>query len=138
MQVFTVGYEDASVDSFIAALTRAGVKRVVDVRELPLSRRKGFSKTKLREVLAEHEIEYLHIRAAGNPYRDQKKNIALCLSNYRKHLDVTPEAVDEVERAIGPEPAALLCFERDHHLCHRSVLARFLVARNPDLVLRHL
>ncbi len=36
----------------MSALRRAGVKRVVDVRALPLSPKKGFSKTKagLREI----------------------------------------------------------------------------------------
>ena len=50
-KLFTVGYEGRALDEMIAELVRAGVERLVDVRELPLSRRRGFSKTALGESL---------------------------------------------------------------------------------------
>lgn len=56
-KVFTVGYEGWAVDDFIGVLKLAGVDRVVDVRELPLSRCKGFSKTKLSGALQAAGIE---------------------------------------------------------------------------------
>ena len=51
MKIFTIGYEGATVDEFLTALRDAGVKRVIDVRALPLSRRAGFSKSPLRAAL---------------------------------------------------------------------------------------
>jgi hypothetical protein len=42
--LFTRGYEGLTNEGFIARLQTAQVKTVVDVRELPLSRKKGFSK----------------------------------------------------------------------------------------------
>ena len=53
MRVFTIGYESATMADFIKALTTAGVERVIDVRAVPNSRRPGFSKTPLRNALAE-------------------------------------------------------------------------------------
>src|SRR3989337_3759427 len=67
MRIFTIGYEAATVPDFLEALRSAGVKRVIDVRALPLSRRPGFSKTPLRGALAEAGIEYVHLRALGPP-----------------------------------------------------------------------
>src|SRR5690242_21925538 len=67
MRIFTIGYEAATMPDFIAALTSAGVKRVIDVRALPLSRRPGFSKTPLKGALAEADIDYVHLRALGTP-----------------------------------------------------------------------
>src|ERR1700709_1764502 len=45
--LFTIGYEKAGFVAFIATLRRAGVATVIDVRDLPLSRRAGFSKRQL-------------------------------------------------------------------------------------------
>src|SRR3569833_4579530 len=67
MRIFTIGYEGATMDEFIGALQRAGVKRIIDVRALPLSRRPGFSKTPLKGALDEAGIEYLHLKALGTP-----------------------------------------------------------------------
>ena len=43
--LFTLGYEGLTIDAFIARRQTAQVKTAVDVRELPLSRKKGFSKS---------------------------------------------------------------------------------------------
>jgi hypothetical protein len=42
--LFTVGYERRTVDGMIEILKDAGVRTLLDVRELPLSRRQGFPK----------------------------------------------------------------------------------------------
>jgi uncharacterized protein (DUF488 family) len=44
-KLVTVGYEWRSLGELVDALRAAGVERLIDVRELPLSRRRGFSKT---------------------------------------------------------------------------------------------
>ena len=56
MRIFTIGYEATTMAEFLAALTKAGVERVIDVRALPLSRRPGFSKSPLRAALDEAGI----------------------------------------------------------------------------------
>src|SRR5688572_16080609 len=63
--IFTIGYEGATLSDFIATLQVAGVRRVVDVRELPQSRRPGFSKNVLRTALEEHGFAYEHRKPLG-------------------------------------------------------------------------
>lgn len=135
---FTVGYEGRTIDEFIAILLRARVQRVVDVRALPLSRRRGFSKTALGKALTARGIEYLHVRAAGNPYRDLRQDPERCLSLYAKHLDGLPEVLDEVELAVNGRRSALLCFEARHDHCHRSVIAKRLGRRGSGRTVKHL
>jgi uncharacterized protein (DUF488 family) len=66
--LFTIGYEGhPTPGSMVTTLQGADVERLLDVRELPLSRRRGFSKTLLSATLAEHGIRYDHERALGNP-----------------------------------------------------------------------
>ncbi|WP_228124979.1 DUF488 domain-containing protein [Candidatus Methylospira mobilis] len=59
MNVFTIGYEGLDLDAFISALTLYGVETVVDIREVPLSRKPGFSKKALANALNLSGFEYL-------------------------------------------------------------------------------
>jgi uncharacterized protein (DUF488 family) len=130
MRIFTIGYEAATMADFLAALTLAGVKRVIDVRALPLSRRPGFSKTALRGALAEAGIDYAHLRALGTPAAGReaarKDRHAELERIYAGQLEL-PEAIAAGAQmlALAAEtPSALLCFEREPAGCHRSILLR--------------
>ena len=56
MILFTIGYEKLDQKQFIAHLSNHGVEVVADIRKLPASRKKGFSKTALRETLSSKGI----------------------------------------------------------------------------------
>jgi uncharacterized protein (DUF488 family) len=135
MHIFTIGYEATTMGDFIAALTSAGVKRVIDVRALPLSRRPGFSKTPLRGALAEAGIDYVHLRALGTPAAGReaarKGRHAELKRIYAGQLEL-PEAIAQGAQMMdlaAEKPSALLCFEREPSGCHRSLL---LTAVAPD------
>jgi len=136
--VFTVGYSGRSVEQFLRALLSAGISRVIDVRELPLSRRRGFSKSALKAALEKKGIEYLHLRNAGNPFRRQAVDIEECLSLYGDHLRAHPEIVEEVSSALAGRCAALLCVEATATDCHRSVLADRIRALRPRRKFQHI
>jgi len=128
MKLYTIGYEGVAQADLIAALEAAGVKRVIDVRQLPLSRRPGFSKTPLRAALAEHGIDYVHLKALGTPPEGREAarrgRHAEMARIYRATL-ADPAAMVEAERmkALAVEaPSALLCFERAPAHCHRQLL----------------
>lgn len=141
MQLFTIGYEGATVDEFLAALTAAGVEQVADIRAVAASRRPGFSKSSLAANLAEAGIGYRHYRALGTPKagRDaaKKGDRATLERVYAGQLEL-PEAQAEAAAlvdAVAERPTALLCFERDPAMCHRSLL---IAAAFPDATIRHL
>ena len=120
---------------FIAALKKAGVERVIDVRALPLSRRPGFSKTPLRNALAEAEIDYVHLKALGTPAEGReaaRKGRHEDLKRiYAAQLDL-PEALvasAQMRELAAEKPSALLCYEREPGGCHRSLL---ITAAAPD------
>ena len=138
VEFFTIGYEGRSLDEFVDILLEAGVERVVDVRELPLSRKRGFSKTVLSEALASHGIDYVHVRTAGNPHRSLRHDIKRCLAAYRSYLRENPRAVEDVMDALRGTRAALLCVEHEANACHRSVLASRLARRRNVEVAAHL
>jgi uncharacterized protein (DUF488 family) len=128
MRIFTIGYEGATMGEFLATLQKMGVERVIDVRAVPNSRRPGFSKTPLRNALAEIGINYVHLRALGTPAAGRVAARAGRQAEleriYAGQLE-TPEAMAEgammLDLADG-KPSALLCYERDPACCHRTLL----------------
>lgn len=128
MKIYTIGYEATTTAEFLAALTGAGVARLIDVRALPLSRRPGFSKNILAATLKDAGIEYVHLRNLGTPKtgRDaaKKGDVATLEAVYDAQLGL-PEAQAEAARmrALAAEkPSALLCYERNPAHCHRTLL----------------
>jgi hypothetical protein len=73
----SVGYElHKDHIAFAEHVRAAGVERLIDVRELPISRRRGYAKTALGQAMADAGVEYVHIKALGNPkpFRDLYKS----------------------------------------------------------------
>lgn len=128
MRIYTIGYEGATMDEFIEALTRAGVEQVIDVRALPLSRRPGFSKTPLRGALAEAGISYVHLKALGTPKEGRdaaKKGDRATLERvYDGQLELAEAQAQSAQmRDLAKEKvSALLCYERSPDCCHRTLL----------------
>jgi uncharacterized protein (DUF488 family) len=120
--IVSIGYEGRTLSELVALLLAHHVQKVVDIRELPLSRRKGFSKTPLSKTLRDAGIDYQHLRIAGNPHRRLKADTARCLALYSQHIAAHPEVVDVVSAALETPSVAVLCFERRHDACHRSPL----------------
>src|SRR5258706_3167418 len=137
----TVGYEGASVPDFLATLEGAGIDIVIDVRELPLSRRKGFSKTVLGQNLLEIGIEYLHLRDLGDPKTGRTAARAGRMAEFRKiysrHLNTAKAqaALGQVMANLKTKKVCLLCFERDPNTCHRKMITDFLAQHNQVTIL---
>ena len=133
-QVWTIGYEGRTLDQLVADLRAAGVVQVVDVRELPLSRKQGFSKSGLAAGLKASGLHYVGERRVGAP-REARHRLREggpwepFANAYLAHLDGQVEAVREVERLARTRRTALLCYERDGLACHRGLLAARLAQR---------
>jgi len=127
-RIFTIGYEDTTMADFLAALQKAHVRQVLDVRAIAASRRPGFSKSALAATLREAGIDYVHLRALGTPKAGReaaRKGDRAELSRIYAGQLALPEAQAEVAKmhALAKEkPSALLCYERDPAACHRTVL----------------
>jgi uncharacterized protein (DUF488 family) len=142
--VYTTGYEQhLQPESLIESLRRAGVERVVDVRELPLSRRRGFSKTALGEALEEAGIRYEHERPLGNPralrelYRSGRAKEGA--RRYREHLlGPTRESLAALAQSLAGPVTCLLCLEAEPERCHRALIVEALEERLHHLRVVHL
>src|SRR3989304_5152229 len=66
-ELYTIGYEGLSISEFVGLLKKHGIACLIDVRELPISRKAGFSKTPLNDRLLKSNIQYCHIKELGSP-----------------------------------------------------------------------
>lgn len=128
--VYTIGYEATDIDRFVRTLKAVGVLRLADVRAVAASRKKGFSKTKLSERLADEGIEYIHFVDLGDPKPGREAarsgQYDLFRSIYSHHLDTEDSQISLrlLTATVKDLPTCLLCFERDPETCHRSIVAR--------------
>jgi uncharacterized protein (DUF488 family) len=129
MILFTIGYEKLDQKQFMAHLSNHGVEVVADIRKLPVSRKKGFSKTALRETLSCEGIDYLNYQPLGAPkeLRDElykSGNYDRFFRKYEKNISDKTDYLAEILSLINSgRNVALLCFERNPQECHRKVVA---------------
>jgi len=138
--IWTIGYERLLPAELVAELGAAGVRRLIDVRYRPQSRRAGMSKTRLGELLGDHGIAYEHRRALGTPpdirwlYKNHR--VAEGQDAFAVHVeDAAAGDLDALaaELRAGAPPTALLCLEAEPAECHRRTLTDHLRTRLPGL-----
>ena len=134
----SIGYEGRTLEELLTELTVRGVSTVVDVRLTPISRKRGLSKTRLKEALESRGIKYAHFKALGNPKENRASfagdELALGRARFRGLLqgDDSRMALGELADRARREVVAVLCFEASHDRCHRSVILEELPG--PDSV----
>lgn len=142
MALMTLGYEGLDVDAFLRELQANAVGTLIDVRELPLSRKKGFSKSALAAHATAVGIQYLHVAALGCPRQIRKDYHGdHDWERYRKrfnaYLQTQRTALEMLLGLAKKQVCCLVCFEADYRVCHRSLIAAAL-ARSAGMPIRHL
>ena len=134
-ELYTIGYEGSSIKDFLTALESVGIGLLIDVRDVPISRKPGFSKSALSGQLATCDIEYLHLKGLGDP---KPGRIAAREGRYDDFRQIFGEhmkssvAQTDIRRgldAASSKMTCLLCFERDHTHCHRCIVADEMARR---------
>jgi uncharacterized protein (DUF488 family) len=131
--IFTIGYEGSNPSEVLSTLQINGVELLIDVRDVPISRKPGFSKTALAQGLANIGIKYLHLKGLGDPKPGRLAAREGRYSDFRRifksHMLTTAaqQAFSEAISAATKSVACLLCFEQDHTNCHRCIVAESMV-----------
>lgn len=135
-KIFTIGYEGVTTGRLIETLQGAGVKMLIDVRAVPLSRKPGFSKNKLAAALQEEGIGYLGLKGLGTPAegraaarRGDKAGLERIFGAHLQTVEAQRD-MEEALRVAGSVPACLLCYEHAPDCCHRLIVAERMAARS--------
>ena len=128
---FTAGYQGHSIETFVDLLLAHGVAHVIDVRQLPFSRKPDFSKKRLTAHLAAAGIGYIHLVALGTPkaLRDEVRRDHDYPAFFAAMQAIIADQPDALQTALDlarAQPSALLCFEANHAECHRLTVANAL------------
>lgn len=137
--IFTVGHSTLSLTEFVDLLEREGVRRVVDVRAYPASRRyPHFGKETLARALRERGISYLHLPELGGRRSKQQGvppelNAAWRNQSFKNYADYAlgPEfasGLGRLRELCALERCAIMCSEGVWWRCHRRIIADHLLA----------
>lgn len=142
-RLFSVGHGARDLDAFLALLHRGGIRRVVDVRIAPGSRRHPqFSKDALEGALEHAGIEYVWRGADLGGFRRPRpdsRHTALRNSAFRGYadhmeMDAFRAGIRWLLGQAVSAPTAFLCAESDWHRCHRRMIADAVLARGGRVI----
>ncbi len=135
--LYTIGHSTRSLDELIEALRAHGIRRLVDIRSFPMSRRlPHFNRDNLAVELPKVGIDYVWMKELGGrrkKIRNDSPHTALRSDSFRNYADymLTPDfqhAAAELVRLAEDKPTAYMCAERVYFRCHRMMLSDYLVA----------
>lgn len=130
--LFTIGYEGKSIEYFMNQLIRNDIRALIDIRKNPISRKFGFSKTKLSHISKNLGIFYKHIPELGI---ESNKRMGLITRNdfevlfnyYRSSLQLLNLYLDDISKLLeNYTRIAIMCYEQNPLMCHRHVVRDFL------------
>jgi uncharacterized protein (DUF488 family) len=142
MIIWTIGYEKQRIDRFIATLQAAGIRRLVDVRDVAWSHNPSYAKTKLEASLSKAAIAYTHLRALGNPKAGREAAKAGETEEFHEvfgaHLagDEAQAALVQLKQMAEVEKTCMMCLESDPERCHRILICEAL--QRDGVEIRHL
>ena len=144
--IATIGVYGFDLPGFIAALDRAGITTLVDVRQRRGVRGHEYAwanAKRLQASLAEAGVEYVHMKQLapttemrelqyvadaerGEGKRSRTELAPTYIHAYTEQI-LDPADLAPLLELIEAGRPALLCVERDAEACHRSLIAERLV-----------
>jgi uncharacterized protein (DUF488 family) len=144
IRLFTIGFTQKPAEAFFSRLSKAGVKRMIDIRLNNVSQLAGFAKRDdLRYFLkAIGGIDYLHMPelAPTQEIMDDFKKKKGDWSAYEKAFKLLLKKRQPEETLSKDlfDKACLLCSEDKPDHCHRRLVAEYLAEKWGDIKIVHL
>ena len=137
IEILTVGHSTRPIEEFIELLRAHGVRRLVDIRTIPRSKRNPqFNRDSLPKTLHSARIHYTHLAALGGLRRTSRDSMNLGWRNasFRGFADYMQTAefdqgMAELLELAREEQVAIMCAEAVPWRCHRSLIADALTVR---------
>jgi len=138
-ELFTIGYEGISLETYTNKLIINDVHVLCDVRKNAFSQKYGFSKSQLQKACDGVGIKYIHIPELGIESEKRQelksqKDYDVLFDNYEKTtLKNNHKVLLRIREMIDVEKrVALTCFEKNPMQCHRTRVANALM-HLPDI-----
>lgn len=140
-RIYTIGHSTRALPELVELLCTHGVRRLVDIRRFPGSRRNPqYGQETLRTALASAGIEYLAEPGLGGRRRLQpgSPNGYWRDAGFRAYADYMAEpefgeALERLSAGAADAPTAIMCAEAVPWRCHRQLVADALVVRGHEV-----
>jgi uncharacterized protein (DUF488 family) len=135
---FTMGFSTRSFDETVDILQTHGIRRLIDIRTLPGSRRTPqFNLESLQTTLPQNGIDYIHMKSLGGlrkPAKGMNVNIGWKNEGFRGYADYMQSegfenALQELIRHIREKVSVYVCTEAVFWRCHRQLVSDALLVR---------
>jgi uncharacterized protein (DUF488 family) len=143
MKLFTIGFTKTTAEGFFTRLSRANVRKLLDVRLNNVSQLAGFAKKDDLRFFAKSicHIDYEHLPALA-PTKDildeYKKSKGSWKMYAEKFLNLMVQRKIETIDREKLDGGCLLCSEDKPHHCHRRLVAEYLKDKWRDVEIVHL
>ena len=133
--IFTIGYERRTGEGLVAELRDVGVDLLIDVRERPISRKADFRKAVLERLCDTVGLSYESWPRLGSTghQRRQLRETGHLGEFRRRYRDFAQrgrhDVLDRLAEVAKQNTIALICYERVHEECHRSIVADLVADR---------
>jgi uncharacterized protein (DUF488 family) len=135
--IFTIGHSTRQIHEFVELLQVHGIKEVVDVRSIPMSRHNPqFNGNTLKQSLKLIKIRYKHLKKLGGLRHSEKDSINLGWRNasFRGYADYMAtsrfsEGLEALTKIASLRETAIMCAEALPWRCHRSLIADALIKK---------
>ena len=144
MKIYTIGFTKKSAEKFFDILTRAGVKRIVDIRLNNTSQLAGFAKHEdirffLKKICNIEYVNYPELAPTKeilDDYKKYKEDWNTYEKNFMGLLLIRDNVINENVNIV--EGDCLLCSEATPEYCHRRLVAEYFKKKNPNVEIEHL
>ncbi|MEM2094544.1 MAG: DUF488 domain-containing protein [Candidatus Bathyarchaeia archaeon] len=117
--IYTIGYGNRKIASFINLLKEQGLDVLVDIRRFPKSKIQGFNREELEDELSRSGITYIFMGDELGGFRR---------GGYKKHMETEKyrEGICKLIELAGQGNVVIMCTERSPKVCHRRYIIQSL------------
>jgi len=135
--LYTIGHSTRELGEFLAILVSYGIRRLIDVRTVPRSRRNPqFNKESLPRELKKAGIRYSHLKELGGLRRAKQDSANdgwrnASFRGFADHMQTVEfeKGMKELLAHIQEETVCIMCAESLPWRCHRSLIADAVAVR---------
>jgi len=122
--VYTIGYSNHELGTFIGLLRANHITAVADVRSQPNSRLPHFNQGPLRDALRQHGIQYVFLGTELGARREERECYVDGQAVYERvaTLPLFRAGLDRIVKGASRYTIAIMCAEKEPLDCHRTVL----------------
>jgi uncharacterized protein (DUF488 family) len=125
--LWTIGYSNRSVNTFLELLKEHEIQVLVDVRHFPTSKMEHFKREQMEKWLLENGVEYVWLGKELGGYRK---------GGYKRYMrtKMFREGIKKLLDIASQKKTCIMCLEPNPKYCHRRFIAAYLERKGVKVI----